>query len=313
MIIVLLNVYLLILFILVKLKIVPFNLFWKISPVIVWLLLLIGLFIPMSWGAPQGSALVIRNSVRIVPNVAGQVTEVPVQANMPLKAGDVLFRIDPVPFKASADALEAQLRFQELRLSQMTQLQERQAGRAFDVEQRQAEVDQLKAQVEGAKYNLEQTVVRAPTDGYVTNLALRKGARVTDFPVSPVMAFIDTSETIIGVTINQNDARYIALGQSVELTFKFFPGRIFSGRVQSVLQAVATGQIQTSGTAVAPTAVQAVPFVIRVTMDDTTAARQLPAGAAGDAAIFTSRVKPAHVIRKVLLRQIAILNYVWPY
>jgi RND family efflux transporter MFP subunit len=232
---------------------------------------------------------------------------------MPLKAGDVLFRIDPVPFKASADALEAQLRFQELRLSQMTQLQERQAGRAFDVEQRQAEVDQLKAQVEGAKYNLEQTVVRAPTDGYVTNLALRKGARVTDFPVSPVMAFIDTSETIIGVTINQNDARYIALGQSVELTFKFFPGRIFSGRVQSVLQAVATGQIQTSGTAVAPTAVQAVPFVIRVTMDDTTAARQLPAGAAGDAAIFTSRVKPAHVIRKVLLRQIAILNYVWPY
>jgi len=54
MIVVLLNVYLALLFILVKLKIVPFNLFWKVSPVIVLLLLLIGLFIPMNWGAPQG-------------------------------------------------------------------------------------------------------------------------------------------------------------------------------------------------------------------------------------------------------------------
>jgi len=52
MIVVLLNVYLVLLFILVKLKIVPFNLFWKISPVIVLLLLLVGLFIPMGWGAP---------------------------------------------------------------------------------------------------------------------------------------------------------------------------------------------------------------------------------------------------------------------
>jgi hypothetical protein len=52
MIVVLLNVYLALLFILVKLKIVRFNLFWKVSPVLVFLLLLIGLFIPMGWGAP---------------------------------------------------------------------------------------------------------------------------------------------------------------------------------------------------------------------------------------------------------------------
>ena len=64
------------------------------------LLLLFGLFIPMGWGAPEGPALVIRNSVAIVPDVAGEVLEVPVAANTPLKAGDVLFRIDPVPFQA---------------------------------------------------------------------------------------------------------------------------------------------------------------------------------------------------------------------
>ena len=71
MIVFLLNVYLVILLIIVKLGIVRFNLFWKISPVIVLLLLLIGLFIPMNWGAPQGSAIVIRPSVAIVSNVSG--------------------------------------------------------------------------------------------------------------------------------------------------------------------------------------------------------------------------------------------------
>ena len=123
MIVAILNVYLVLLFILVKMKIVPFNLFWKCSPLIVLLLLMFGLFIPMGWGAPQGPALVVRNSVAIVPNVAGEVTDVPVEANKPLKAGDVLFKIDPVPYQSQVDSVAAQLKFEELRLSQMTQLQ----------------------------------------------------------------------------------------------------------------------------------------------------------------------------------------------
>ena len=313
MIVVLLNVYLLLLFILVKLKIVPFNLFWKISPVIVLLLLLIGLFIPMNWGAPQGPALVVRNSVAIVPDVSGEVIDVPVEPNKPLKSGDVLFRIDPGPFEASVDALDAQLKFEQLRVAQFTQLQLHDSGRAFDVEQRQAQVDRLLAQVAGAKWNLEKTVVVAPAEGYVTNLALRKGARVSNISMAPVMAFIDTSGTIIGVEIQQNDARYIEPGQPVELTFKFAPGQIYTGKVDAVLQAIATGQVQASGLAATPKAIQAAPFVVRVVLDDADFAKRLPAGSAGEAAIFTDRVKAAHVIRKVILRQIAIVNYVNPF
>ena len=313
MIVVLLNVYLVILFVLVKLKIVPFNLFWKISPAIVLLLLLFGLFIPMNWGAPQGPALVVRNSVAIVPNVSGEVTEVPVLANAPLKAGDVLFRIDPAPFISQLDALKAQLKFQELRLSQMTRLQASGTGRSFDVEQRDAEVGQLKAQVDGAKWNLDKTVVRAPADGYVTNVALRKGARVASLPLSPVMAFIDTSETIVGVEIAQINARYVKPGQNVELTFKFAPGTIVTGKVQSVFQAIASGQVQTSGQAATPIPIQSAPFVVRVVLDDADFAKRLPAGSAGAAAIFTEHVKSAHMIRRVLLRQIAILNYINPF
>jgi hypothetical protein len=42
--------------------------------------------------------------------------------------------------------------------------------------------------------------------------------------------------------------------------------------------------------------------------------REKPAcGSVGEAAIFTDHVKASHVIRKVLLRQVAILNYVNPF
>jgi multidrug resistance efflux pump len=297
----------------VKTKIVPFNLFWKVSPAIVMLLLLVGLFIPMGWGAPQGAALVVRHSVQIVPNVAGEVTEVPVEPNKPLKAGDVLFKIDPTPYQAQVDAIGAQVKFEELRLSQMTQLQLSDSGRAFDVQQRQADVDKLKGQLLGAKYNLDQTVVRAPADGYVTNVGLMKGARVATLPLSPVMAFIDTSETVVGVEIAQIYTRYIEPGQEVEVTFKLFPGQVFKGKVDTVLQATSTGQVLASGEAVTPRQVTAAPFVVRVKLDDVKLAASLPAGTAGAAAIFTAHVKPAHIIRKVILRQIAILNYVNPF
>ena len=295
---------------LVRLGIVSFNRFWKTSPFIVLLLLNLLLFIPMGWGAPQGAALVVRNAVSIIPNVAGEVIDVPVEGNTALKTGDVLFRIDPVPYEAQVRAIEAQLKLSATRLAQMTQLFERDSGRGFDVEQRQSEVDQLKAQLETAKWNLDKTTVRAPADGYATNVALRKGARVAS---SPVMAFIDTSQTLVGVEISQNDARYVAAGQPVEITFKFEPGIVRTGKVETVFQAISTGQAQVSGTAVAPTEIQSAPFVIRVKLDDGDLAKRLPAGSTGTAAIFTEAVKPTHIIRKVLLRQIAILNYVNPF
>lgn len=307
------NIYLVLLFLLVHFKIVPWNLFWKVSPFLVLLLTMFGLLIPMGWGAPQGSALVVRNAVSIVPDVAGEVTEVPVTANTPLTAGDVLFKIDPTPYQAQVKTIEAQLKLASTRLGQMTQLFEREAGRGFDVEQRQSEVDQLKGQLEGAQWNLDKTTVRAPADGYVTNLALRKGARVTNLPLAPVMAFIDTSSTIIGVEINQIDARYIAPGQEAEVTFKFAPGQIYKGKVESVLQAIATGQAQTSGTAVLPKAIEAAPFVVRIKLDDAEVTRNLPAGSAGTAAIYTEHLKPTHIVRRVVLRQVAIINYINPF
>jgi RND family efflux transporter MFP subunit len=254
-------------------------------------------------GAPSGPVAVIRNSVQIVPSVAGEVVEVPVVASTPIKEGDVLFRIDPTTYQAQVQGIEAQLKFTELRLSQFSELKRRDTGRAFDVQERESEVQQLQAQLESAKWNLDRTTVRAPADGYVTNLALRKGARVT--AQSPVMSFIDTSETIAGAEIPQIDARYIQTGQPVEVTFKTFPGEVYPGKVEAVLQAIATGQAQPGGLAVAPSEVLAAPFVVRIRLDNQALARRLPAGSTGAEAIY--------VIRQVLLRQTAILNYVNPF
>jgi RND family efflux transporter MFP subunit len=311
MIVVLLNSYIALLALFVWLRFIPLNLFWKLSPVIVMLVLLLGLFIPMGWGAPSGPVAVLRNSVQIVPSVAGEVTEVPVLANVPVKAGDLLFRIDPTTYAAQVRAIEAQLKFAELRLSQYSELQHRDSGRAFDVQQREAEADQLRAQLDGAKWNLDKTTVRAPADGYVTNLALRKGARVT--AQSAVMAFIDTSDTLVGVEIPQIYARHVEPGQPVEVTFKIFPGVVHGGKVEAVVQAVATGQAQPGGLAIAPQEIQSAPFVVRIKLDDPGITQRLPAGSTGLAAIFTEQVKAAHVIRRVVLRQAAIMNYINPY
>jgi len=311
MIVVLVNAYVALLALFVWLRFIPLNTFWKLSPVLVLLVLLIGLFIPMGWGAPSGPAGVIRNAVQVIPSVSGEVTDVPVMANTPLREGDVLFHIDPTTYKAEVDMIEAQLRFAELRLAQFSELRNRDTGRTFDVQQRESEVEQLRAQLDGAKWNLDRTTVKAPADGYVTNLALRKGARVT--AQSPVMAFIDTSQTIIGVEIAQIYARYVEAGQLVEVTFKPFPGEVFTGRVEAVLQAIATGQAQLGVSAVAPPEIQAAPFVVRVQLDNQEAARRLPAGSTGAAAIYTEHIEAAHIIRQVLLRQTAIMNYINPF
>jgi hypothetical protein len=51
---------------------------------------------------------------------------------------------------------------------------------------------------------------------------------------------------------------------------------------------------------------------VRVALDDAAIAKTLPAGSTGKAAIYTDHVKPAHVIRRVMLRMSAIMNYIVP-
>jgi hypothetical protein len=67
----------------------------------------------------------------------------------------------------------------------------------------------------------------------------------------------------------------------------WLPGHIAKtrGHPWAVLQAIGTGQLQVSGAAATPKAIEAAPFAARVVLNDAALARTLPAGSTGDAAI----------------------------
>lgn len=305
--------YVAILAVLVKLKIVPNKPTTWLSIVGWVVLLLVVLFIPMQWGAPSGPLRLMTYTVQVIPDVAGQVTEVPVRPNVPVKKGEVLFKIDPIPYQAAVKSVRAQLKFQKLRLEQFGQLAARQAGTRFQVEETEAKVEQLKAQLTDAEWRLAQTTVRAPSDGFVTALALRPGQRVTTLPLQPAMIFVESSRNLIVVQIAQIYHRHLKLGQPAELAFKTRPGQLLFGKVDGLVQVSSQGQFVTSGVVPPPQQVQAEPFFVRIKVDDEKAATALPAGTVGTAAIYTDNVTLTHVIRKIMIRMDSYLNYIVPF
>lgn len=312
MIAVLTLLYVGLLFLAVKLKLIQLTTFWKISPLIWFVFLNIALIIPMQFYAPGGSVRALQYSVQIVPNVGGQVVEVPVKANEPLSKGDVLFRIDPTPYQAAVDDLTARLDLARTRLGQAQRLVERGAGTVFDVESAQAQVAQMEAGLSNAQYNLESTIVRAPSDGYVTNVALRVGARVAAAPIASVLPFIEAGDPLLGMQVFQKDLRYIEAGQSAEIAFKMYPGRVFDARVVKVLPASGTGIAAPSGAAAAPQQIVHAPMWVRLELENPSELPKLPAGATGTGAIYTDKGAPTQIIRRIMIRMDAIINYLSP-
>jgi RND family efflux transporter MFP subunit len=305
--------YVAILAVLVKMKVLPNSIATWLSTVVWILLILIVLFIPMQWGAPAGSVRAVTYTVEIIPNVAGPVLEVPVIPNKPLKKGDVLFTIDPTTYQAAVDATQAQLNFQRLRLEQFTKLASRGAGNQFQVDEAEARVRQHEAELETAQWNLQETTVRAPSDGFVTTVGLRPGQRVVTFPLQPAMTFIDTSRTILGLQIQQIYKRHLKVGQPVEIALKTRPGIIYTGKIQAIVRATSGSQLLTSGTVLPAQQIQSEPFWVRVDMDDDEAEKSLTAGAAGTAAIYTSSATMTHLVRKVMIRMESYINFINPW
>jgi multidrug resistance efflux pump len=304
--------YCAVLFLLVKLKVIRLNTFWKASPLIWALLLFIVLFLPMQWGAPAGTVSTYQYVIEIIPNVTGEVIEVPAKPLVPIQRGEVLFKIDPVPFQASVDDLEARLRLAETRLRQSKELAAAEAGSEYDVEKYAADVDQLNALLESANYNLTNTMVRAPADGWILGLTLQPGQRVSNLTIQGWMPFVvDTRRLIVG--INQSQIRHVAPGQDAEVVLKLFPGKTLKAKVVGVAPMIPQGQLAPSGVAPSPPNASMVPGPYGVLLeldDERISIDQVYGGALGTAAIYTDSVKATHVIRKVMLRMEAWINYV---
>ncbi|MCT6957938.1 hypothetical protein M1708_23090, partial [Salmonella enterica subsp. enterica serovar Saphra] len=67
-----------------------------------------------------------------------------------------------------------------------------------------SQIASLKAQLAEAEFNLDQTVVRAPSDGYVTQVLMRPGTYAAALPMRPVMVFIPEQKRQIIAQFRQN-------------------------------------------------------------------------------------------------------------
>src|SRR5690606_10737415 len=81
----------------------------------------------------------------IISSVTGRVINVPVRDNTTVKTGDILYQIDPVPFKNRVDSLNAQLSLAEADLARANRLLPKGAITVREHDLAVARVDQLKA------------------------------------------------------------------------------------------------------------------------------------------------------------------------
>lgn len=175
-------------------------------------------------------------------------------------------------------------------------------------------VARIRAELGDAQYNLDQTTVRAPTDGFVTQVSLRPGMYVVPAPLRPVMVFVNTGarDKGLGAAFQQNTLQRVKAGDEAEIAFDAVPGRVFKGKVRQVLDAIAAGQLQASGALIdfgAPTGGGRAMAEIDI-LDDMSG-YQIPLGAAAVVAIYTEHWHHVSVMRKILLRMQSWRNYIY--
>lgn len=173
-----------------------------------------------------------------------------------------------------------------------------------------AQVDASRASLASAQWNLDQTAVYAPADGYAINVQLRPGSFVTAFPVAPAMSFVEEAYQVIGL-YHQNELTMVEPGNEAEISLRMHPGRVIKAKVDSIVWAQGQGQIAQSGTLPQTGAFPQVPgrFPVKLAVDEKDRELFLAAGAAGDGAIYTGHLAAIHIVRKVILRVGSITNY----
>jgi multidrug resistance efflux pump len=175
----------------------------------------------------------------------------------------------------------------------------------------QADVAQIRAQLQDARWRFNETTAYAPADGYVINLQLRPGSTVSQLPLNPVMSFVEQEHVILAL-FWQNELHQVQPGDEAELAMSTYPGRILKAKVDSIIWAQGQGQLPLTGT-LPQTGAAAAPegrFAVKLALEDRERDVFLAAGARGTGAIYTHRFVPIHIIRKVLLRVTSYLNWI---
>ncbi|WP_044874371.1 biotin/lipoyl-binding protein [Pseudomonas sp. LFM046] len=292
---------------------------WSVPTAVLGGIVLIGtLIFLMNYNHPYSEvARTYFVSTPVIPVVTGQVIDVPVKGNEPLEKGDVLFRIDPRPFEFRLKSLKAQLVSARADQSRARELAARNVGNRRDVDLTTARVEDLEAQLGNAQFELDSTVVRAPSKGFVTHVSLRPGMMATRLPLRPSMVFIPDEGHYFAAWMRQNSQLRLSTGDEAEVAFDGIPGRVFQGKVKQVIGVIGEGQVQPSGTLISFTGSPPpgrVPVIIEITDPDYAQyAALMPGGSYGQAALYSKHFHHVAIMRKILLRMAAWMNYIFPF
>lgn len=221
--------------------------------------------------------------VGVTPDVSGLVAEVLARDNQPVRAGDVIFRVDRARFELAVQQAQAAVAsrlaaLQEAQreatrygsLSNIAVSQEKQQQTEAALQQAAASYQQAQADLGVAKLNLDRTEVKASVNGVITNFDLRPGDYVT--AGHPVTALVDTDSIHVDGYFEETKLPAIQPGDAA--TVQILGERTaLTGRVESIAGAIEDRERGTSGSLLAninPTfswvrLAQRVP--VRVTLD----------------------------------------------
>jgi multidrug resistance efflux pump len=175
-------------------------------------------------------------------------------------------------------------------------------------------VAQLAAELESAEYDLERTVVRAPSNGVVTQFAIRPGMMAASLPLRPVAIFIPNQKRVMVGSFWQNSLQRMKPGFKAEVIIDAVPGHVFKGTLKEILPAMAEGDVQATGNLIsARRLAEHGRALALVELEEDLDNYGLPRGVQGKMAIFSDHdVLHVSIIRRVLLRMVGWLNYVFP-
>jgi multidrug resistance efflux pump len=195
--------------------------------------------------------------VNLAPDVSGLVTAVNVHDNQLVHAGDVLLTIDRARFAIAVSQAEAAVALQQAALDQRRSEAARRSRLAdvvvssesreaanFGAEAAAAQYRQAVAALDAARLNLDRAELRAPSDGYITNLASFVGDYAT--AGRPLMALVKQDSFYVYGYFEETKIPLLRVGQPVRVRL-IGGGALLKGHVESLSRGVtdrdnATGQ-----------------------------------------------------------------------
>lgn len=177
-------------------------------------------------------------------------------------------------------------------------------------------VRQAAAALDQARLDLRNTVVRAPSNGIVTNLRLAAGQYVA--PGQPLLSFLESGPRWISADLRENQLGNVKPGQDVMIALDLKPGKLFRGRVSSIGWGISQGDEAPTGQlpSVAPDQgwvrdPQRFPVRILVLPDeDKKAGIDVGrSGAQANVIIFTDDNNIMNPIGRLWIRLVALISY----